>query len=584
METPLTPLDFARRARKLYADREAVVDGAERWTYEAFFARCDRWSGALQRLGVKRGDRVAYISPNTHAQLESFYAVPQIGAVLVPINFRLIASDFEYIINHCGAEIVCVDRNQLDAIDSIRTKLPHVRHFVALEGARDRWLDYEELVTRELGAFERAPIDEHGLLTINYTSGTTSRPKGVMITHRNAYINVVGTLIHAPMTCADRYLWTLPMFHANGWTFTWIVTAVGGTHVCLRKVDPAGIFDLINRESITRLCAAPTVLIAMASAPASVRRRARLPVRVLTAGAPPAPATIQRVEEELGWQLTHVYGLTETSPFTSICENRPDHDQLPPSERCRIKARQGVELITSGEQCVVDLDGNDVPWDGQTLGEIVMRGNVVMDGYYRDPDATASAFAGGWFHSGDAAVVHPDGYVEIRDRFLVDRQRLLGDHGIVDGIHDELDTAELDLGRRHASADERHGRADREALDTFVEIGVGAARVRDLNRAGLVTQDDELHLPLEPERLYPPADPHRRADRRRDLGDENARRPAVTAGFHPGSRTPISDSHDRTHPATGETWTPVRRAGCCHDRPAAGREGWGCEPRFDQRQ
>ena len=418
METPLTPLDFGRRARKLYAGREAVVDGTERWTYEAFFARCDRWSGALQRLGVKRGDRVAYISTNTHAQLESFYAVPQIGAVLVPVNFRLIASDFEYIINHCGAEIVCVDSSQLmDAIDSIRTKLPHVRHFVALEGARDRWLDYEELLTREPGAFERAPIDEHGLLTINYTSGTTSRPKGVMITHRNAYINIVGTLIHAPMTCADRYLWTLPMFHANGWTFTWIVTAVGGTHVCLRKVDPALVFDLIDRESITRLCAAPTVLIAMANAPASVRRRARLPVRVLTAGAPPAAATIQRVEEELGWQLTHVYGLTETSPFTSICENRPEHDQLPPSERCRIKARQGVELITSGEQCVVDADGNGVPWDGQTLGEIVMRGNVVMDGYYRDPDATASAFAGGWFHSGDAAVVHPDGYVEIRDRF-----------------------------------------------------------------------------------------------------------------------------------------------------------------------
>ena len=239
MEAPLTPLEFARRARKLYPEREAVVDGALRLTYEGFLSRCDRWSGALQRLGVGRGDRVAYISPNTHRHLESFYAVPQIGAVLVPINFRLAADDFEYIINHCGATAVCAHSDQLDVVEAIRARLPHVRHFVALEGTREGWLDYEELLTAEAGSFDPAPIDERGLLTINYTSGTTSRPKGVMITHRNAYMNVVGTLIHVPMTCADRYLWTLPMFHANGWTFTWIVTAVGGAHICLRKVDAA---------------------------------------------------------------------------------------------------------------------------------------------------------------------------------------------------------------------------------------------------------------------------------------------------------------------------------------------------------
>ncbi len=325
MEAPLTPLDFARRTRKLHPDREAVVDGALRLTYEGFFSRCDRWSGALQRLGVMRGDRVAYISPNTHRHLESYYAVPQIGAVLVPINFRLAANDFEYIINHCGAVAVCVHSDQLDAVDAIRTKLPHVRHFVALEGTRDGWLDYEQLLTPEAGSFDPAPIDERGLLTINYTSGTTSRPKGVMITHRNAYINIVGTLIHVPMTCADRYLWTLPMFHANGWTFTWIVTAVGGAHICLRKIDPAVIFDLIDREAVTMLCAAPTVLIAVASAPVEIRRHSRMPVRVLTAGAPPAAATIQRVEDDLGWHLTQLYGLTETSPFITVCEGRPDH-------------------------------------------------------------------------------------------------------------------------------------------------------------------------------------------------------------------------------------------------------------------
>ena len=420
MEAPLTPLDFARRTRKLHAEREAVVDGAVRLTYEGFFARCDRWSGALQRLGVKRGDRVAYISPNTHMQLESFYAVPQIGAVLVPINFRLAASDFEYIINHCGAVAVCVHSDQLEAVNTIRAKLPHIRHFVALDGAGgtpDGWLAYEQLLAAEGGLFEPASIDERGLLTINYTSGTTARPKGVVITHRNAYINTVGILIHAPMTCADRYLWTLPMFHANGWTFTWTVTAVGGAHVCLRKVDPALIFDLIDRESITMLCAAPTVLIALANAPDDVRRPSRIPVRVLTAGAPPAAATIQRVQNELGWRLLHVYGLTETSPFITVCESRPEHEQMSSEEECRIKARQGVELITSGELRVIDSDENDVRWDGRTLGEIVVRGNAVMQGYYNDPEATDAAFAAGWFHSGDAAVVHPDGYIEIRDRF-----------------------------------------------------------------------------------------------------------------------------------------------------------------------
>ena len=417
MEAPLTPLDFARRSRKLYPQSEAVVDGALRLTYDAFLSRCDRWSGALQRLGVRRGDRVAYISPNTHMQLESFYAVPRMGAVLVPVNFRLAANEFEYIINHSGAIAVCVHSDYLDAVDGIKAMLPCVRHFVALEGARDGWLDYEELLAAEDGSFEAAPIDERALLTINYTSGTTSRPKGVMITHRNAHMNTIGTLLHVPMTCSDRYLWTLPMFHANGWTFTWTVTAVGGAHVCLRRIDPGLIFDLIDRESITMLCAAPTVLIMLANAPAEIRRRSRAPLRVVTAGAPPAAATIQRMEDEFGWHLTHVYGLTETSPFITVCEQRSAHDQMPSEERCRIKARQGVELITSGDVRVVDESGKDVPWDGRTLGEIVARGNVVMEGYYNDPEATAAAFAGGWFHSGDAAVVHPDGYIEIRDRF-----------------------------------------------------------------------------------------------------------------------------------------------------------------------
>ncbi len=416
METPLTPLEFARRARKLYPDRVAVVDGESRFTYAEFLDRCDRWSAVLQQLGISPGDRIAYLSPNTHAQLESFYAVPQIGAVLVPLNYRLTADDFVYLINHSGSRMVCAHRDYLGAIDSIRSQLPHVEHFVALTGEGKNWLDYETLLQAGSTEFARPEIGERDLLTINYTSGTTSRPKGVMITHRNAWMNSIGTLVHQPMSCSDRYLWTLPMFHANGWTFVWTVTAAGATHVCLPKVEPRAVFELMAAEQITMLCAAPTVLISLANAPNELRQLAPKGIRVVTAGAPPAASTIQRLEEELGWTITHVYGLTETAPFITVCEQRAEHESLPPNERAAIKARQGVELITSGDLRVVDAQGVEVPHDGMTQGEIVARGNVIMAGYYNDPEATEQALRGGWLHSGDAAVVHPDGYVEIRDR------------------------------------------------------------------------------------------------------------------------------------------------------------------------
>ena len=416
METPLTPLDFARRARKLYGDREAVVDGDLRLTYEQFLDRCDRWSSRLLELGVCQGDRVAYIAPNTHAQLESFYAAPQMGAVLVPINYRLTAADFAYLIDHSGAKVVCAHRDYLEAVDSIRSQMKSVENFVALDGARDGWLDYEALLLQGATGFARPRIQENDLLTINYTSGTTSRPKGVMITHRNAYINSVGTLVHEHMSCDDRYLWTLPMFHANGWTFVWTVTAAGATHVCLPKIDPQKVFELIGQERITMLCAAPTVLISLANADQKVRGNVRRGLRVVTAGAPPAASIIERLEGELGWKVTQVYGLTETTPFITICEPRAEHAQLSNEKRAIIKARQGVELITSGETKVISEDGSEVPHDGETVGEIVVRGNVVMAGYYNDLEATAAAMRDGWFHSGDAAVVHADGYIEIRDR------------------------------------------------------------------------------------------------------------------------------------------------------------------------
>ncbi len=417
METPLTPMEFARRARRLYAGREAVVDGGLRLTYAQFFDRCDRWSAALQSFGVTQGDRVAYIAPNTHGLLESFYAVPQIGAVVVPINYRLIPDDFAYIINHSGSKVVCVHSEYLDAVDEIRGQLPDVTHFVALEGEKEGWLGYEAILADSPPAFAAAEIAETDLLAINYTSGTTARPKGVMITHRNAAINVLNTLAHHHLGPEDRYLWTLPMFHANGWTFVWIVTARGMAHICLRKVEARTIFDLIRDERVTMFCAAPTVLIAVASASAEVRAGAPRGVRLFTAGAPPAAATIERVEGELGWEITHVYGLTETAPFITICEPLPEHANLPLAAHAVIKARQGVELVASGEMRVVDPEGHEVPHDGEALGELTVRGNVVMKGYYNDPESTARAIRNGWFYTGDAGVVHPDGYIEIRDRF-----------------------------------------------------------------------------------------------------------------------------------------------------------------------
>ena len=339
MEVPLTPLDFMRRARKLYGAREAVVDGNQRWSYEEFGQRCDRWSSALQRLGVRQGDRVAYIAPNTHAQLESFYAVPQIGAVLVPMNFRLVADDFRYLIQHSGAKVVCAGADHIAAVDSIRADLKDVVHFVSLDGPRDTWLDYESLLKDASESFSRPSIGERDLLTINYTSGTTSRPKGVMITHRNAWTNTVGMLAHWPMTPADGYLWTLPMFHANGWTFTWTVTAVGGTHVCLRKVEPARVFETIARESITMFCAAPTVLIGIASSPDEMRAGS---TRRRQTWVPPTAVTIQTKVQPLAWNIGSVHRY-RSAGVIGMCTSVPT--AFTQALRCVIITPFGREVV-----------------------------------------------------------------------------------------------------------------------------------------------------------------------------------------------------------------------------------------------
>ncbi|MBI2497377.1 MAG: long-chain-fatty-acid--CoA ligase [Opitutae bacterium] len=417
MESPLTPLEFARRARRVYPHREAVVDGQTRLTYEQFLDRCDRWSTVLRELGVGPGDRVACIAPNSHANLEAFYAIPQLGAVIVPINYRLSTDDFVYILNHSGAKVVCVDAEYLDLVDQIRAAVPGVKHFVAFTGGKPDWISYEARLAAARPVTDLPVIDEHSVLSINYTSGTTARPKGVMLTHRNLYLNIMGRLCHTHMDSGDRYLWTLPMFHVNGWCFVWTVTAVGGTHVCLNRPETKRIFELLREERVSIFCAAPTILIGIANSPAEYHRAIPRGVRVLTAGAPPAAATIERIEGEFGWTITHVYGLTEVSPIVTVAEMRPEDAQLGRKEVALLKARQGVEAIACGEVLVVDDQNREVPHDGLTLGEVVMRGHAVMLGYYNDPEATAQAMRGGWFHSGDAAVVHPDGYLEIRDRW-----------------------------------------------------------------------------------------------------------------------------------------------------------------------
>ena len=417
IETPLSPLAFARRTRKLYPHCEALVDGERRLTYAQFFERCDRWSAALSKLGVGPGDRVATIAPSTQQHLEQFYAVPQLGAVIVPINYRLIADDFAYLIRHSGAKLVCAAPEHFDLIDGLRASLPEVQHYVALEGARTGWLDYEALIAQCDGVYPQTALDENALIAINYTSGTSYRPRGVMLTHRNVWTNAVGCLLHWPLSVHDRYLWTLPLFHGNGWGFVWTVTAAGATHVCVRDTATAALAERVAHERVTTLSVGKTALILIANCPVELRARLPRGVRVLTAGASPSASTIAQVERELGWDVTHAYGLTETSPFVAVCDVQTLAAGGSDQQRARFKARQGAELLTSGELRVVDEEGQDVPRDGVAIGEIVLRGPVVMQGYYRDEEASARAFAGGWFHTGDAAVMHADGFVEIKDRF-----------------------------------------------------------------------------------------------------------------------------------------------------------------------
>ncbi|MFL5250782.1 MAG: AMP-binding protein [Myxococcales bacterium] len=399
----LTPIHFLERAGEAYADRLAVTDGELRLSWKEVRARARRLASALRKDGLDKGDRVAFLAVNSEPLLVAHFGVPLAGGVLVPINTRLNADEVGYIVEHCGARAVFFTSDLASQLERIPR---HVKRF-------DLSRDWEPFLRTGSDARIESPVhSETEPITINYTSGTTGRPKGVVYHHRGAYLNALAMALDHRLTKDSHYLWTLPMFHCNGWCFPWATAAAGACNVCIPRIDPAQVWNLFQ-ERVTHFCAAPTVCSMLMAHPSA--RRLERPVRLFAAGAPPSPTLIARMSE-LNFELDHVYGLTEVyGPFT-IAVATPGEDKLPPGERAARKARQGFANVAAGEVRIVDEQMNDVPFDAKTMGEVVMRGNVVMLGYFRDSDATTKAFEGGWFHSGDLGVRHPDGAIELRDR------------------------------------------------------------------------------------------------------------------------------------------------------------------------
>jgi fatty-acyl-CoA synthase len=405
----LTPTSFLERSAHVMSDRVAVIDGDRQLTYAEMHERALRLTGLLAGLGVEPTDRVAALCTNSSTMLEAHHGVPMAGAVLVPLNVRLSVAEMAHILTHSGAKVLIATEDLAEAATEVGAR---AGARVVLAGADSK---YEALLASATPRPNPCQ-DERDLLAINYTSGTTGTPKGVMYNHRGATLQALAMAFHTRMTAETRYLWTLPMFHCNGWCFTWAVFAAGGTNVCLRRIDPTEIWRLLRTERITSFSAAPTVLSMIAAAPEASEGEALTPrVRVDTGGAPPSPALLAELSG-LGMDVTHLYGLTETYGPIAINEWHPEWDDRPGTEQSVLKARQGVGNVIAQPLRVVDAEGTDVPADGETVGEIVARGNDVMLGYYRDPAATESANLGGWFKTGDLAVMHADHYVEIKDR------------------------------------------------------------------------------------------------------------------------------------------------------------------------
>jgi fatty-acyl-CoA synthase len=405
----LTPTSFLLRSGRVYADRGAVIDGERRFSYAELLDRCLRLGGALRNMGVAEGGRVAVLAPNTHVLLEAHHGVPFAGAVLVALNTRLTSADLSFIVAHSGAQVLIYDYEFENVARDIDGQVGGGLRLVRAGRPDDQ---YEHLLAGS-GPYHRAVTDERGLLSINYTSGTTGKPKGVMYHHRGAYLQALAMAMETRLDCDSTLLWTLPMFHCNGWCFPWGVTAAGAAHLCLRKLDPGLVWKHLRESGVTHFNGAPTVLVMLAWHPAAARLERA--VRVATGGAPPTPALLQRMAE-LGMDVTHLYGLTETFGPAAICEWRGEWGRLGIEEQARIKARQGVGNVISQQLRVVDSHGKDVAADGKALGEIALRGNNVMLGYYRDEIATRKAIPDGWFRTGDIGVMHTDGYIEIKDR------------------------------------------------------------------------------------------------------------------------------------------------------------------------
>jgi fatty-acyl-CoA synthase len=420
---PLTPLVFLERTVRVFPDKTAVIYGDRRHSYADFAEQVGRFAGALVRAGVEPGDRVAMLAPNVPALLAAHFAVLRVRAALVAINTRLNAAEVGYILDHSGAKVVIADPELAprvaDAPGGLAARPQLVNLHDPVAGVTSSPLpgpSFDEFVDRaEVLSVSGGIDDEDRITSINYTSGTTGRPKGVMYTHRGAAINALGEIIVHKLERDSTFLWTLPLFHCNGWCFPWAVTAAGGTHVMLREIDPAKILSLIQSERVTHFNGAPTVLLMLAEAPEARGVRFEPRVKVATGGSPPSPTLLARMDA-LGVDVIHLYGLTETYGPHVYCELQPGWEELPAESRAKVMARQGVPYHVATHLRVVDEQMRDVPADAASMGEVVMRGNNVMKGYYEDPEATAAAFAGGWFHSGDLGVVHPDGYIELRDR------------------------------------------------------------------------------------------------------------------------------------------------------------------------
>jgi fatty-acyl-CoA synthase len=419
----LTPLGFLDRAAAVYPDKTAVVHGARRYSYRQFAERCRRLASALRARGVGQGDTVAVMAPNVPALLEAHYGVPMAGGVLNALNIRLDAPTIAFILEHGAAKVLITDREFApvikDALAALKSRplVIDIDDPLGTGGEALGAMDYEAFLASGDPAFEGLkPADEWQAIALNYTSGTTGNPKGVVYHHRGAFLNAIGNVMTFGLTADSVYLWTLPMFHCNGWTYSWGVTAACGTHVCLRRVDPALIFPLLAERRVRPQFGAPIVLNALVHAPDGIKRRFDHRIEVATGGAAPPSAVIAAMEA-MGFHVTHLYGLTESYGPATVCLWQDGWDALGPAEQAQMIARQGVVYPTLWQSRVADPETLEpVPADGQTIGELLLRGNTLMKGYLKNPAATGEAFRGGWFHTGDLGVRHPDGYVEIKDR------------------------------------------------------------------------------------------------------------------------------------------------------------------------